>query len=707
MTSDYRKRTVKVLFLVLSLLAASFSFPAITQAANVWALHTEGNKALESHQYELAVKKFEQVIPTFLQTKEYANAALVYGKIGFSYAELANYDKAEENWMLEASMWGKLAGKEQEVIGAERKAQFIKSDIRLFAEFPSTQDASHYHHVKYEPVSGVYLGAYAENDPAAHNAYDRNKFYMDKFPEIVGKQHAAYMFYLNYGMEVGSYGSHLAKAKELGRIVQIALQPMDGLDAVKDDAYLRKLARDMKAAEVPIFLRFANEMNESSAPWYGDSKKYIEKFRLVANIIHKEAPNVVMVWAPNWFPMNTIEQYYPGDGYVDWVGISLYKIHSPELDPLKKGVDRESYVEKLEHLYKLYGDRKPIYITEGGVSYTHIRTGADVTAWSAKQIQQFYAYLPLLYPGVKGFFWFSANDIRPELNIARSFAVSQNQTVLKAYKTAINQPYYLSNLGDESPVYYGSIAERGLPDNAARLHAYVKTADPNVAKVDFQINGKAAGSSRQAPWTINYNFSQHKGKEITIKVSAYNDSNQLLSSKSFDVFVGEPKALDSTFTNVIVTGPGQSVEVTIPVFDIKVNGTSIDNQNSKYPLLAYKGVTYFPMTWHYSEALGLKVKWDAQKGFQISSNPVSSSVAEVIYERGTKNQLDQTYKAVIPDFDIFVNDAFINNSQEQYPIITFRDVTYFPMTWQYAVEQFGLKTKWDTKTGFEVSTSVK
>jgi len=31
-----------------------------------------------------------------------------------------------------------------------------------------------------------------------------------------------------------------------------------------------------------------------------------------------------MVWSPSEMPLNKIQDYYPGDNYVDWVGISIY-----------------------------------------------------------------------------------------------------------------------------------------------------------------------------------------------------------------------------------------------------------------------------------------------------------------------------------------------------------------------------------------------
>lgn len=51
--------------------------------------------------------------------------------------------------------------------------------------------------------------------------------------------------------------------------------------------------------------------------------------------------------------------------------------------------------------------------------------------------------------------------------------------------------------------------------------------------------------------------------------------------------------------------------------------------------------------------------------------------------------------AKLPDFNVFVNDAWFDNSTESYPLLVLNDVTYFPMTWKLAVEDLGLTTKFE------------
>ena len=131
---------------------------------------------------------------------------------------------------------------------------------------------------------------------------------------------------------------------------------------------------------------------------------------------------------------------------------------------------------------------------------------------------------------------------------------------------------------------------------------------------------------------------------------------------------------------------GTSVRVALPGFDVTLSWTTFSNDYSKYPLLVYKDITYFPMTYYDCRLLGLTTSWSAAEGLSIDRNDEAPSVylREV---QGAKNA--KTLTAQIADGKIRVNGKTIDNSREEYPLLVFRDVTYFPLTWRFAVEEFG------------------
>jgi len=100
-----------------------------------------------------------------------------------------------------------------------------------------------------------------------------------------------------------------------------------------DDGYIKDFARRLKNTGRPVFLRFAHEMNGNWYPWVGTklgAQKYIEIYRYIWDIFHQTGvDNVKWVFSVNWedVPPRTSNQfmnYYPGDEYVDYIGIDGY-----------------------------------------------------------------------------------------------------------------------------------------------------------------------------------------------------------------------------------------------------------------------------------------------------------------------------------------------------------------------------------------------
>jgi beta-mannanase len=345
------KHFSKSVMLVIMVALIATALPYKAEAANVWKIYKEAEAARNKGDYKLAIAKYKEALPLFEASKDVENVANMYNYLAESQKGLSLYDDAVKSWDSEAIWWGK-ANKVQLQIAATRKADLVRSTLKMFVRTDAAEIGDQYYHgAKYEPKLGAYIGAYAENDPGVHNPKNGNPFYTTAFPELTGKQHAAYLLYVSWGLPFSTYKTHIDLAKKNNVALQIALQPLKGLSEVADNEYIRKFAKDVKASGIPVFLRFANEMNGTWVEWYDkDPNKYIEKFRLVSKVFKEEADNVVMVWGPNFFPPNNIESYYPGDDYVDWVGVSMYNNYQPEMDPLKKNIDRTSFVQKFDHL---------------------------------------------------------------------------------------------------------------------------------------------------------------------------------------------------------------------------------------------------------------------------------------------------------------------------------------------------------------------
>lgn len=143
-----------------------------------------------------------------------------------------------------------------------------------------------------------------------------------------------------------------------------------------------------------------------------------------------------------------------------------------------------------------------------------------------------------------------------------------------------------------------------------------------------------------------------------------------------------------------------SVKVKIPDFEVRLNGQRIENQDREYPLLVYNNITYVPMTWYDSRFLGLEANWSRGEGLTIKKSLVTSSY--IPYKSDYMNTT--TYTAEVISSTINVNGKSIDNSKEEYPLLTFRNVTYFPLTWRFAHDEFGWEYYWDSIEGLSINS---
>ncbi|MEV6343746.1 glycosyl hydrolase [Actinoplanes sp. NPDC051851] len=130
------------------------------------------------------------------------------------------------------------------------------------------------------------------------------------------------------------------------------------------DEMIATAAKTMAGMNRPILLRWAWEMNGYWFAWDGthNDKKpalFIKAWRRMRKIFTENGADatVAWCWAPNWADnpdasWNAMDHYYPGDDYVDWVGVSGYNFSG------------ESPTTLFTHIVKSYGARKPIVLAE-------------------------------------------------------------------------------------------------------------------------------------------------------------------------------------------------------------------------------------------------------------------------------------------------------------------------------------------------------
>lgn len=383
-------------------------------------------------------------------------------------------------------------------ITAPKAAPVVRIELTTLGVFDSKAPLE-----KYEPTTGCILGAYLDLDPTLDKTYRDSNNRVRKLPEPweekVGRRHGMYFFYLGYGMPVPT--DWVQKLSDGDRFVHIALEPNDGLDAVQEDQYLIRLADQLGQSGAKIFLRFASEMNGPWVNYHGDAKKYIDKFRLVSNIMRERAPNVAMVWCPYTTPKRFIRDYYPGDEYVDWVGVNMYNVTYFDQD-LSKPAKHISPLEMLDFVYNTYAKRKPIMIGEYATTHYSPVENKHHAEWAAKNIRQLYGALPKKYPRVKAINYFNCNNLLLAHRKNNNYLVQDKPEVLKAYRDVISSSHFISRASNVPIRPPSSNSGELLPGSVLQQETMVQArtvaSNTEFSYLRFSIDGDVIRSARSA-----------------------------------------------------------------------------------------------------------------------------------------------------------------------------------------------------------------
>lgn len=206
--------------------------------------------------------------------------------------------------------------------------------------------------------------------------------------------------------------------------VSTAEQPGFSYDAIlagRWDAYMKSFAADAKTYGAPVILIPFSEMNGDWFPWSGTKngntpEKEILAYRHVHDIF-ANSPNVKFGFAPNNdsvpdTPENSIGKYYPGDKYVDYVGVDGFNFGNPW----------QTFDEMFRApLVTLAAYNKPIYI----FSFASAE-GKNKAAWVTDALA---AQIPK-YPKIAGWIWFNENK-------ERDWRINSDPNALAAFKATL------------------------------------------------------------------------------------------------------------------------------------------------------------------------------------------------------------------------------------------------------------------------------
>jgi hypothetical protein len=278
-------------------------------------------------------------------------------------------------------------------------------------------------------IAGCYIGAFVHglnNTPA--------------FKSMIGRNLAVNMWYIDWNTSFPTADCDLVDS--YGGVPMITWEPWlnvaDTLEAISRgdfDSYITSFAQGAKDWGKPVFLRFAHEMNGTWYPWDGYNNggnsgiaKYISAWKHVHDIfIQAGATNVKWVWSPAFYgssstPWSYGDSYYPGDAYVDWIG----------LDGYCGLINWDSFDNIFSGMYTTYSTHnKSMMIAEFACAE---ETGDLKADW----ITDAFSKIRNNYPRFKIFVWFNVNK-------ERDWRVESSSSSITSFKNAVSDPYFLDS----------------------------------------------------------------------------------------------------------------------------------------------------------------------------------------------------------------------------------------------------------------------
>jgi len=251
--------------------------------------------------------------------------------------------------------------------------------------------------------SSRFFGMYTQQAPFNWATFDATSVSVGAQPTVVGyfsgwdegyRSEAVTRAWAHGSMPMMTWESRPIDAKN-----GVTAAPEYSLPKIIDgsfDAYLHQYAKDVVATGLPVAIRFDHEMNSVWYPWAEDDGKggsvngnnpgdYVKMWHHVHDVFEAEGANqyALWVWAPNIINNLTathqapeyLASMYPGDDYVDWVGLSGYLRPPTSTDTKNNFTFDYTFGRSLAQLRQLTG--KPIVLAEVGAT----ETGGHKVAW--------------------------------------------------------------------------------------------------------------------------------------------------------------------------------------------------------------------------------------------------------------------------------------------------------------------------------------
>lgn len=286
------------------------------------------------------------------------------------------------------------------------------------------------------PTNGLALGVWSGQPWEPDN--------LDALTTLLGRAPSIFLTYQSWASR-NFHGSDMEEISKRGAAHVVTWEPdgytLKSIAAGEHDAFIQEWATGAAAWGGTLYLRPMHEMN---GDWYSwgrgvdgnTPEEFVSAWRHMHDIFAKVgATNVKWVWSPNvrYGSEYPLADLYPGDDYVDWVGLDGYNWGSdPHLGNPRWQSFTDIFGATYDEITRRVAPNKPMMVVETGST----ENGGDKANWIR---QTFVDEMPR-FPQIRAVIWFNQAD-GPS-----NFRLDSSPAALAAFRQVFDSSAYNGRL---------------------------------------------------------------------------------------------------------------------------------------------------------------------------------------------------------------------------------------------------------------------
>jgi hypothetical protein len=320
------------------------------------------------------------------------------------------------------------------------------------------------------PTAGMYHGAFPDYPEYPAPVYGER---LANFEQLVNKPIAwaevpndwvdGIQFPIDAATAINAQGvvPYIRVLPRSQRVQNAGADPYITLNQLAEGAYDQSIinwAMGARQVGFPVLVDFAPEANGRWYSWNGEyiggPGVYVAAYQHFVDVVRAQGvTNITWFFHIDSQPQpvadwNTMAAYYPGDNYVDWIGISVFGAQLP-------WDYWEEFTDILDRAYTEFSSistTKPLAVVEWGVTEDYNNPGRKAQ-WINNALT---ALKTGRYPGIQALSYWHEGPWAD----AQNLRIDSSVTSLQAYETLIGDPFFATQVQFTDPNFNSPLARR-------------------------------------------------------------------------------------------------------------------------------------------------------------------------------------------------------------------------------------------------------